>query len=63
MDSIKPQLDVDGDGKSDALTDGVLLIRYLFGLRGQSLIVNALSEGATRKTAPEIEAFIQALLP
>ena len=29
-------LDVDGNGSSDALTDGLLIIRYIFGLRGNS---------------------------
>ena len=28
------QLDIDGDGESKPLTDGLLLIRYLFGLSG-----------------------------
>ena len=63
MDSIRPQLDVDGDGKSDALTDGLMLIRYLFGLRGQSLIAGAIAAGATRTTAAQIEQYIQSLLP
>ncbi|MEO8135663.1 MAG: DUF1566 domain-containing protein [Betaproteobacteria bacterium] len=56
-------IDVDGDGKADALTDGLLLIRYLFGLRGASLINGAIGVGATRTTATEIEIFIQTLLP
>ena len=32
------QLDIDGDGESKALTDGLLLIRYLFGFTGDSLL-------------------------
>ena len=31
------QLDIDGDGESKPLTDGLLLIRYLFGFSGDSL--------------------------
>ena len=27
--------DVDGNGEVDALTDGLLILRYLFGLRGE----------------------------
>ena len=29
MNSIKPALDIDGNGQADALTDGLLIIRYL----------------------------------
>ena len=31
-------LDVDGNGKYDALTDGLLILRFMFGLDGESLI-------------------------
>ncbi len=34
--------DVDGNGEKEALTDGLLLIRYLFGFRNDSLIANAI---------------------
>ena len=36
------QLDIDGDGESKPLTDGLLLIRYLFGFSGDSLISGAI---------------------
>jgi hypothetical protein len=62
LDSIKPALDVDGNGQSDALTDGLMLIRYLFGLRGTSLTAGAIGGGATR-TAAQIETYIQSLMP
>ena len=55
--------DIDGNGRVDALTDGLLVIRYLFGLRGASLIANAVDPAATRKTAAEIEAYLQTLMP
>jgi hypothetical protein len=35
--------DLDGDNHADALTDGLLLLRYTFGLRGNSLTSNAIS--------------------
>ena len=41
----------------------LLVIRYLFGLRGAALIANAVDAQATRKTAPEIEAYLQTLMP
>jgi len=63
LDSIRTSLDVDGNGTADALTDGLMLIRYLFGLRGPSLISGAIGTGATRTTAQDIETFIQSLMP
>jgi len=63
LDGIRPALDVDGNGAADALTDGLLIIRYLFGLRGSSLIAGAVSPQATRTTAAAIEAYIQTLMP
>ena len=36
--------DFDGSGDIDALTDGLLLMRYAFGLTGGSLVSNALKE-------------------
>jgi RHS repeat-associated protein len=55
LNDIRPLLDIDGNGQVDALTDGLLIIRYLFGLRGSSLINNAVGQGATRITAPDLE--------
>ena len=57
------ELDIDGDGESKALTDGLLLIRYLFGFSGDSLISGAIGNGAERDTAEEVEAYIEARLP
>ena len=56
-------LDIDGNGTADALTDGLLVIRYLFGLRGPPLIDRAIGTGASRTTAPEIETYIKNLMP
>ena len=63
IDNIKPLLDVDGNGQVEALTDGLLFIRYLFGLRGAALIAGVIGTGATRTTAAAIEAYIQVLTP
>ena len=46
--------DIDGSGNVDALTDGLMLLRYLFGLTGASLIDSAVAAGAERTTAAEI---------
>ena len=63
LNDIRPTLDIDGNGRVDALTDGLLLLRYLFGLRDGVLIANALDPAATRTTSAAIESYIQGLLP
>jgi hypothetical protein len=57
------QLDIDGDGESKPLTDGLLLIRYLFGFSGDSLTSGAIGSGAERDTAEEVEAYIKERVP
>lgn len=55
--------DIDDSGDVDALTDGLLLLRYLFGLRGDQLLNSALSNDANRDNAEDIEGYIQSLMP
>lgn len=55
-------LDVDGNGVTDGLTDGLLLLRYMLGIRGNPLIIGALAPNATRTTSTAIENYIVALL-
>lgn len=57
------ELDIDGDGKSEPLTDGLLLIRYLFGFSGEALISGAIGSDAERDTAEAVEAYIKARVP
>ena len=57
------QLDIDGDGESKPLPDGLLLIRYLFGFSGDSLISGAIGDSAERDTAEEVEAYIKERVP
>ncbi len=54
--------DIDGNGQVDALTDGLLTIRYLFGLRDESLINGSVANDCSRCTALEIEAYMQGLM-
>ncbi|MBK8740833.1 MAG: hypothetical protein IPM02_15480 [Betaproteobacteria bacterium] len=63
LNNIRPILDVDGNGQPDALTDGLMLIRYLFGLRGNSVTANAVGNGAQRMVPMQIEPYIQSLMP
>jgi hypothetical protein len=58
-----PSLDIDGDGTVGPLTDGLLVIRYLFGFRGDALIAGAVDSEATRKTSEEISQAIESLMP
>ena len=55
--------DVDGNGNVDALTDGLLMLRYLAGLEGGSLIGQVVATDATRTTAIDIEAHLKTLMP
>ncbi len=56
--SISGDLDIDGDGVEQPLSDGILIVRWLLGFRGQSLISGAVAEGCTRCTAGAIESFL-----
>jgi hypothetical protein len=51
-------LDVDGNGRADALTDGILVLRYLFDAQGSWNYADALGSGATRTTREAIRAFL-----
>ena len=57
-----PMMDIDDDGTTQALTDGLLLIRYLFGFRGDALISNAVGQGATRTDAASIEDHLNEMM-
>jgi hypothetical protein len=56
-------LDVDGNSKIDPLSDGLLVLRYLFGLRGTTLINGVIATDATRNTVSEIEAYLAKMAP
>ena len=55
--------DIDGNGEIDALTDGLLTIRYIFGIRQEALISNSVANDCTRCTVAEVEVYLQELLP
>jgi uncharacterized lipoprotein YddW (UPF0748 family) len=56
-------LDVDGNGTADALTDGILILRYLFAPTGAWTYSDALGVGATRTTREQIRAFLDQYCP
>jgi glucose/arabinose dehydrogenase len=61
LDSIAGELDIDDDGAMLPLTDGVLILRWLLGFRGDSLVAGALGPGCKRCTPGEIETFLSGL--
>jgi hypothetical protein len=61
LGALEPALDVDLDGSAKALTDGLLIIRHLFGFEGASLTRGALGSGAQRTDPAEIKAYIDGI--
>ena len=55
-------LDVDGNGSLNALTDGLLVLRYLFGLTGTTLTSGVVGSGCTRCEGGPIAAYLDTLL-
>jgi len=56
------QLDIDGDGQAAPLTDGLLILRYLFGFSGESLIQGAVGVGATRSESELVIASLEGII-
>ena len=63
IETLGDLADIDGNGDIDALTDGLLTLRYLFGYEGDTLINGVVAFDATRTTAEEIEAHLETLMP
>jgi hypothetical protein len=59
--AIVAQLDIDDDDEVAALTDGLLIERYLFGFSGEALINDLVGDGCMRCTALAIEGYLQGL--
>ena len=55
------KLDIDQNGQIDALTDGILILRDLFGITGETLIIGALAENATRINSQEISDYLKTI--
>jgi uncharacterized secreted protein with C-terminal beta-propeller domain len=63
IEQVLTYADIDGDGEFDALTDGLLVLRYLFGLTGDSLISDAVSTAATRSSVLAVAQHIASYMP
>jgi hypothetical protein len=55
--------DIDGSGSVDALTDGLILLRYMFGLTGETLMDSVVSANATRASVESIQQYIELYMP
>jgi predicted nucleic acid-binding Zn-ribbon protein len=52
-------LDIDGDGSTEPLSDGLLMLRWHFGFTAAALVTGAVDlSDCTRCTAPAIEAYL-----
>ena len=61
LDGVITQLDIDGSGETEPLSDGLLALRYLFSFTGATLIGGATEDDCTRCTAPLIEDYLESL--
>ena len=63
IDILGDLVDIDGNGQVDALTDGLVILRYLFGLRDDVLINGVIASDATVTSAVDVGAKIESLKP
>jgi cytochrome c553 len=56
-----PLFDIDNDGRQSALTDGVIIARYMRGVRGAELTRDALGVGAQRVDPIAIVSYIESI--
>ena len=59
LSTLRHASDADGNGQVDALTDGLLILRFLFGLGGDELTKGALAPDATRDSDQIYEYLLQ----
>ena len=61
-ESLSPiNIDIDGNGQLDALTDGLLILRSMFGLTGSALVAGAVASDAIYTDVADIESRIDDL--
>ena len=51
-------MDIDGNKSIDPLTDGLLMLRAMFGLTGDAVTTGALGPGASRSTWSAIRSYL-----
>jgi hypothetical protein len=62
LDGLGNTLDIDGDGAVEPLTDGLLVLRYLFSFTGTTLTAGAVGDECTRCDAAAIEPHLAGLV-
>ena len=62
IDEMGNTLDIDNNSNKDALTDGLIILRYLFGLRGDVLISGVVASDAKRTSSTEIQSYLESLM-
>ena len=62
IDAMGNTLDVDNNSTRDALTDGLIILRYLFGLRGDVLTSGVVASDAKRTSSQEIQSYLESLM-
>ena len=63
LDDTMAIADIDGSGHVDALTDALILLRYLFDVSGDLLIDSAIYPTATRGSYSNIASYIESKMP
>ena len=63
ISSIHSSLDIDNNGELDALTDGLIILRYLFEMRSNSLIDGVISPTGNRSNLNDILTYFDTLIP
>jgi hypothetical protein len=61
IEGLGDRIDIDGDSQINALTDGLLILRYLLDYHEAALVDNVLSEDASRVEPAAIEAYLESL--
>ncbi len=63
LDATRMAYDIDGNGSVDAATDGVLIVRYLMGIRDGALVQDALGLDASRTSPDDVASYMLTLMP
>ena len=63
LDQATLKLDVDESGDVQPLTDGILIVRFLFGFTDDALTKDAVGSTAKRRSAVDISAYITRVKP
>ena len=61
LNGLGDTLDIDGNGHAGSLSDGMLLLRYLFGIADPTLTENAVAADCTRCDGAAIMEYLAPL--